>query len=120
MENQKPQQPSAQSTPVKSAPQTTPTVNAPSAAIATTLSAEQSVPESPVGLSAQPVNKRPKEECIILVKAPNGTVHPLVNPPGQPAGCRVFDTAELAVLEQTTNTKLAKLPSIVVQIGELL
>lgn len=116
MENQKQQQPSAQPASAKSANPTTPTPNAPSVPAPTSSNVE---PAIPVGLPASNPRK-PKEECIILVKAPNGTVHPMVNPPGTVPGCRVFDTAELAILEQTTNQKLAKLPSIVVPIGELL
>lgn len=77
--------------------------------------------------AAEPVKANPQNpanpfrgsECIILVLAPNKSVHPVINKPGSgQAGIRIFDTPELAALELTSNKILMSHPSAIVPLKE--
>lgn len=75
--------------------------------------------EPPASNPQNPLNPFKGSECIILVLAPNKTVHPVINKPGSgAAGIRIFDTPELASLELMNNKVLMSNPSAIVPLKE--
>lgn len=116
---------SAPSTPAPSATPTTPTVSAPSAATATTSNASPSGQLKKIdAVLAQANRKAPgvkftAQECVLLVLTPMGTIHPVVNKPGGPVGVRVFDDAEEAMAEHSSNPRISALPFAVVGLKDL-
>lgn len=87
------------------AKKTTPTSNAPSAVVAST-----------------PAPGKFVDECILLAKLPNGTVHPVLHPPQQRTqqapGIRIFHNAEAAAAEMSTG-RLASLPCAIIPLKDL-
>lgn len=112
MENQK--QPKASGSNGSPASSVNPPTVAPSAPTADSNTTSKS------SLSVQnPSNPFKGSECIILVLAPNKTVHPVINKPGSGnAGIRIFDTPELAALELMNNKVLMSHPSAIIPLKE--
>jgi hypothetical protein len=97
MPSQKDTETSASAESVKPATPTTPTPAVAPAATATT--SKPSVSINPA------TGAQFKDDCIVLVLGPKGTVHPMIDPKN-PAGIRVFENANEA-LGQIESSKVA-------------
>lgn len=110
----------ASSQPATPANPPTPTSNAKPAAPASTPKPPATAPLPTVAPSQ--LRSKFTSECIILARLPNGTVYPVIYSPSErvkhPAGVRVFDDAEAAIVEMSSG-KLASLNCAIVPLKDL-
>lgn len=59
-----------------------------------------------------------KEDCIVLVLGPQGTVHPMVAPKN-PSGIRVFENSDAALSEVMASKIVSKRPFAIVALKGL-
>jgi len=53
--------------------------------------------------SVAPSADKFRDDCIVLILSPKGTVHPMVNKPGGAPGARIFENSDAAVSEVLSN-----------------
>ena len=108
MQDTKNAQPNSGSSPAaKPANHPTPTSPAPSAVEPTTSKSGGLIQSAPVNSAPLALKDPFREECIVLILSPKNTVHPVVHPTN-PAGIRVFESAEAASSEVLSSKTLSK------------
>lgn len=115
MPSQKDMETSAPITPEPSAKPATPATPTAPAAPAATATTSPSTPSATVNPET---GIQFKDECIVLVLGPKGTVHPMVQP-ANPAGVRIFESADAAISEVMTSRVASTRPFAVVALKGL-
>lgn len=112
MPSQKDMETSTSIQPATPAPQPTPTTNAAPAVVATT--SNSSLSPAPKPTKAESF----REECIVLVLSPRGTVHPMIDPKA-PAGVKVYSDADMATAAVMESKLVNSLPFAVIPLKGL-